>query len=879
MDLLRFALLGLGPGAVYALSALGLVLVHRGSGVLNFAHGAFGAVGAMWFFLLRDDWGWPTPVALPVALALVGAMGAAMHLVVMRRLARATATTRVIATLGVLSAVQGCVLHLRGTDLRLVDGVLPSEPVEVLGITLGRDRLLLAALATVLALVLAAGTRWTRLGVATQAVAENPRAAAAIGWSPDLIAAGTWAVGAALGALAAVLIASVVGLSMIELSMLVIPALAAALVGRFESFLATLAAALAIGIAESEVTRYVTVPGASKAVPLVLILGVLALGGRTLPERGEAVGQAAAVGTGRVGAGAGAAVVVVVSAVLLLDGGWVAALTTSAIAGIVGLSVLVVTGYAGQLSLAQFAIAGLAALVAGRLVGAAGAPFEIGVVAGVATAVPVGLVVGLPALRTRGLALAVATLGLALAIERTILLNPDLTGGFAGTVVGDLRILGVDLSSIRHPERFALLAVGLATTSGLLVANLRRSRAGRRLLAIRTNERAAAALGIDVRLAKLAAFSTGAVVAAVAGMLTAFRYPQVVFTEFGLFDSITAVTNTVLGGVGFLGGALGGGALATDGAAAHALPGSAGWLPVGAGVLVVVLLLVAPEGLAGLVARRRPAGPPPTAAVPRRRSPRVPSPLVVEGLRVAFGGVLALDGVDLEVRPGSVVGLLGTNGAGKTTLLDAVSGFVRPAAGSIRLGTEHLTALAPHERARLGVARSFQAPELFGGMTVREQLLAAADDWDGAAYLTGLVRPGGAGLDGDAAWAVEHLGLADVLDHDVGRLPYGRRRLVALARAIASSPAVLLLDEPAAGLDQDEAQELGHLVAALAAERGIGVLVVEHDVALVAAICESVVVVDAGRVLAAGAPEAVLRSPEVVEAYLGSTPVPAGAGA
>src|SRR3546814_7529208 len=163
---------------------------------------------------------------------------------------------------------------------------------------------------------------------------------------------------------------------------------------------------------------------------------------------------------------------------------------------------------------------------------------------GAAAAIPGGGVVGLPSLRTRGLALAVATLGLALAIERAVLRHPGLAGGCSGTVVGDITLLGVDLSSVRHPERYALVTLACAVAVALLVANLRRSPAGRRLLAMRDNERAAAAIGIDVRLAKLFAFSLAAVIASVGGMLMAFRFPQVIFTEYGLFDSIRSEEHT-----------------------------------------------------------------------------------------------------------------------------------------------------------------------------------------------------------------------------------------------------------------------------------------------------------------------------------------------
>jgi ABC-type branched-subunit amino acid transport system ATPase component len=238
---------------------------------------------------------------------------------------------------------------------------------------------------------------------------------------------------------------------------------------------------------------------------------------------------------------------------------------------------------------------------------------------------------------------------------------------------------------------------------------------------------------------------------------------------------------------------------------------------------------------------------------------------------VSFGGVRALDDVTLAVHPGEVVGLIGPNGAGKTTLIDAVTGYVRPQRGRVTLGGADLSAEPAARRARAGVTRSFQSLELFEDMTVRENLQAASDPRDLAAYLGNLVRRERRDLPDSAVTAVREFGLEADLGAKPQELPYGRRRLVAIARAVATDPAILLLDEPAAGLDDAETAELSALIRQLADARGIGVLLVEHDMNLVMGACDRIVVLNFGEILGAGTPAEIRAHPEVIAAYLGVT--------
>jgi sulfate-transporting ATPase len=886
VGVIRFALLGVGAGAVYALAAQGMVLVYRGSGVLNFAHGAIGMVGAFCFYLWRAD-GMSTPVAFVLALLLGAAIGAATHLLVMRPLRRAPALSRLIATLGLLTFLLGLGLERWGDRPRIVAKVLPTTPVEVLpDAIVGKDRLLLLGVAVALTIVLFVVYRWTRFGLATTAVAESRRATATLGISPDVIATVNWAIGTTLAVAAAILIVNVTGLQVQNLTLLVVPGVAAALVGGFRSFGLTLAGGLAIGVLESEVAFLQTkvsdptaLAGWGRAVPFLVIILVLVVRGRALPLRSETIERPPAVGDGRV-----RPVVVaplVLAAVVFLAVGpptnvLEASITTASI-GIIVLSLTVVTGYAGQLSLAQFALAGTGAWIATRLIANYDMPFELAAVVAILGTIPVGVAVGLPALRTRGVNLAVATLGLSLVVESLVLNNSKRTGGITGTQIGSVRLFGADFDATRHPERYAVLTFVCFVLVALVVANLRRGRAGRRLIAVRTNERAAAALGIDVIGVKLYAFALSAAIAAVGGVLIGYHRPSVVFyPTFSIFESILVIVYGVIGGVGFVVGALLGAALA-PGALVATLSGSlldsAALVQLLLGALVVVILMRLPNGLASLdVARFVPwlRQRDEEALADDHAAPRLDGrTLEARDVSVHFGVVTAVDGASLTVRPGEVLGLIGPNGAGKTTFIDALTGFVRPASGTVLLDGEPITRWSARRRAVHGVGRSFQSLELFESMTVRENLRTACDRRDPLAYLSDLVRPGRARLGAAATAVVREFGLEDDLDRRPEDLPYGRRRLVAIARAVAAEPAVLLLDEPAAGLGESDSAELGRLVRRLAHEWGIAVLLVEHDVSLVLATCDRVAVLDFGRLIAEGSPDEVRADAAVIAAYLG----------
>jgi ABC-type branched-subunit amino acid transport system ATPase component/branched-subunit amino acid ABC-type transport system permease component len=893
---LEFALLGLGTGAIYGLGALGLVLVYRASRVINFASGAIGMVGTYLYWQLHDQHNWPFIAAFIPSIALCALLGALTETVIIRRLANASALAKLLATLGVLTALEAAV-SLKFPQEEIVTESLPSARVTIFGVSLGEDRLLLFGIGLVLAVALGLFYRHTRFGMATSAVAENERSAACLSISPHRVAAANWAIGSALAGVAGILVVPLTGLSVEGVTLLVIPALAAGVVGDMRSFAVTFAAAEAIGIAQSEVSNYISTPGWVDAVPFIVIVLVLCLRGSALPTRGHISLKLPSVTTGKVRPTnvAGAAVLAVVW-ILLAPINWIDGTTTTLAYALILLSIVVVTGFAGQVSLAQYALAGMGAYVAGRLAASLGAPFEFAILAGVVAAIPIGVIVGLPALRARGTNLAIATLGLSVAIEAVLFDSANWTGGPNGTEIGIPRFFGMDMNTVTHPRRYAMLLLVFFLLVALAVLNIRRGSSGRRLLAVRANERGAASLGVNVVTTKLYAFALGSMIAALGGIMLAFTQRSIVYTTFSAFESVTLVGFSVIGGLGYATGPLYGGTFA---------PGGIGttignlfgydiqqYLLLASGVVLILVLLQSPDGIAprtaehwrllvsALIERLRwatkrskpPEGPDWSsvrAGAGASEPVSQPTTLRTEGLSVRFGGVKALVDVSLEVKPGEVVGLIGPNGAGKTTFVEAVTGFVQPEAGRVYLGEAPITSLPPRKRAALGLSRSFQDLELFEDMTVLENLLVASEARIWRTFLLDLVRPRANRLSPGAVAAVERFQLVDHLQTKISELSYGLRRLVAIARCLAAEPSVLLLDEPAAGLSDGETEDLHLLLRDLATRWHLAVLLIEHDVDLVMRSCDRIVVLNFGARIAEGRP-AEIRSNAVVRAsYLG----------
>jgi sulfate-transporting ATPase len=886
-EFLRFALLGIGVGALYGLTAQGLVLIFLSSRVLNFAQGSIALLAAYIYYECTSR---GVPIVPAAIAALVGATatGAVIDVVIMRPLRGASSVTRLVATIAVLTVIQATAALIYGDTTKFVPGLLPTTPLRITDtLVIGADRLIVLILAVVITVGLAWLIRRTRMGLATLGTAENPIAVEVLGWSSRTLSLANWMLGAALAGLAGLLIAPMNGISVAGMGQIVYCALAAALIGGFRSFGWTMAGGLVLGIAQAEAVRIRGEVGWSTAIPFIVIVIAILVRGDVVRSRGGVRLRLSTVGTGRIRPVWVAVAAVIFGALALILGrSALDAYSTSLIIAVLALSIVVATGYAGELSLAQYAVAGVGALVAAQVAALLAAPFLVCLLAGAVAGVIAGSLIGLLSLRVRGDVVAIVSVGVALAIQALVLENPAITGGISGIPVPAASIVGLSLDPVAYPERFALTCAVVAIACSLVVANVRRGAAGRRLLATRSGERAASSLGISVPGARLYALALAGGIAGVAGALFAFRAPSLVFGGFTVDASMTLLGAVVLGGVGYIAAGVLGGFAVTGGLVYYllSLSGWQQWLPLVLGLALLVNLVLVPDGAMAInirfahriasrlrartqsAASTAPAPAPEAPAVARERHGQS---LALEHLTVSFGGVRALDDVSLRIQPGRVEGLIGPNGAGKTTLIDSVTGITRSYTGRILLGDRIIDGESSAMRARLGLGRTLQGLELFEELTVRENLVIGSDSRARHAYLTDLVRPGRAALSDAALDAVHRFQIADVLDALPGELSYGRRRLVAIARSIAARPDVLLMDEPAAGLSAQEREELGELIREMAEDWGMAVLLVEHDVDLVMRVCDHITVIEFGRVIAQGPPDIVRMDPEVLRAFLG----------
>ena len=546
-------------------------------------------------------------------------------------------------------------------------------------------------------------------------------------------------------------------------------------------------------------------------------------------------------------------------------------------------------GYAGQISLGHAAFLGAGAYTSGIIAGRLGLPFLTGVAVAAAVGGLAALVIGLPALRIRGLYLALVTLGFGLAMSSMVFRLRAVTGGYAGLAVP--RPQSGSFVFTRNTDLLGLLMAVLVAVWAL-DRNVLRTKVGRAFLALRRDGEVAASLGIDVARYKLYAFVLYGALSAIAGSVLGHVIGFAQTESFSFDLSLLFVVIVVLGGIASRPGV----AMAAFlfGATPRFFGFLKGWDLV-LGPLVVLFTLVRhPGGLgeglrdAGDLLRHRQTARQPspdddqvgmaaTLVLPRPARAVIPltrPPLEVGGVSVRFGGLAAVDDVSFAVQPGTITGLIGPNGAGKTTLFNVISGLVRPAAGRVLLCGRDVTRLAPHRRTAIGLGRTFQHIGLVPDLTVLDNLVLAQHDLAGYGALEALVYlPRVARRERElhdrGQATLSALGFERFAATPLERLSHGQQRIVELAAALLTAPAVLLLDEPSAGMSPAAAEALAARLLQVRDELGQTILLIEHHLPLVMATCSTVHVMDAGRLLVSGAPEDVRRDPAVVAAYLG----------
>jgi ABC-type branched-subunit amino acid transport system ATPase component/branched-subunit amino acid ABC-type transport system permease component len=899
-----FLLLGLGNGAVFGALALALVLTYRSSGVLNFGTSAIALHAAYVYAFLRQGRllllipGLPATVGIGAPLGLVPAMAAALvvsalfglvlYVLIFRPLRTAPPVAKAVAALGVSLVVSGVVAQVLGTTPVAVQPIFPISLWQFGSLQMSSDRVYFALTILAVAAILAVTFRFTRFGLATRASAETERGAYISGVSPDRIAAYNWMLSSAIAGLSGILIAPIVPLVPLAYTLFIVPALAAAILARFQLVFVAAAAGLVIGMLQSEAqylqNQYGWLPksGLPELVPLVLIMLVLVVRARPLPTRGALILRTLgrAPRPRRVVPTAAGSVVVVVVALFLLHDRLREGLIVSLIMAIIALSIVVVCGYAGQLSLAQLTLAGAAGFLLGPIGGHLHIPFPLAPLAAALAAAVLGVLIGLPALRIRGLPVAVVTLALAFALEAFWFRDLDFVSS-SGVAIPDPSLFGWNLgvgTGLSYPRiTFGILCLLVLVAVGIGVAALRRSGLGSQLLAIRANERSAAAAGVDVVRVKIIVFAIAAFIAGLGGALLAYQQRTVTYDAFSAVAGLTLFATVYLTGITSVSGGILAGFSASGGlvfVVIDKLVGTGGWYTVVSSVLLVLTVIMNPEGIVGpahqklaTVRARREApdtGEPPSAPVApaiRAAPDGRPDLLTVRGLGVRYGGVVAVDGVDFDLPQGSIVGLIGPNGAGKTTLLDAISGFADHT-GSVSLNGRSLEGRPPHVRVRAGLGRTFQALELYDDLTVAENVAVGLTASHGRRR-----RPPDEALRRTFAL----LGLARLSERPAGELSQGQRQLVSIARALAGEPEVLLLDEPAGGLDTAESAWLGERLEVIR-ESGVTIIMVDHDMSLVLSLCQQIHVLNFGKLIASGTPAEIRADREVAAAYLGGTP-------
>jgi branched-chain amino acid transport system permease protein len=635
-DYAFYLLLGSGAGAIIAALGLGLVITFQGSGVVNFAYGAM----TMWVVYVYADLregAYPFPIpglpgryhfdddvgfawAMFLSLLTAALMGLFVYLLVFRPLAKAPALAKIVASVG-LVVVFTSLVDRRFSDKQniRVGKILPREPVTITGdLTIPRDGLWLALIVILVAAAVWVYSRFSKLGLVVRAAAENEKGAVLLGYSPNFLAGFSFVLASLVGGFIAILAAPMIQLtSTIFTFGFLIPALGAALIGSFRYVVPTVATGFAIGMVQSTFTKlqvdlsWFPEYGAREGLPFIIIIIAMVVFGERLPERGAVDNfKLPAVPPAKV---TPVSVLVPVSLAIvgLLAFGplWRGAIMTTVIATVLALSFVVLTGFGGQTSLAQMAFAGVAGFSLSKLATTWGVPFPIAPVLAALVAALFGIIVGLPALRLRGTNLAIVTLAGGVAISEFIFKNPTFVGDATtgGAKIPHPKLGGWDLALVLGTKSsrpiFGLSLVVIALVLALMVANIRRSSTGRRALAVRSNEKAASAAGVDIGRVKLLVFAISAFIAGIAGTMIAYRFGSVSDASFGVVASLTALAVAYLGGITSVSGAVTSGIVATSGVAFFAsselFDAFGTWEVYVGGLLLILTAILNPEGIAG----------------------------------------------------------------------------------------------------------------------------------------------------------------------------------------------------------------------------------------------------------------------------------------
>jgi branched-chain amino acid transport system permease protein len=924
---------GLITGAIYALLAVGYSLVFSVSGALNLAQGAFVALGALAMYSFSHSAHLSLPLAFLASLAVVAAAIAIIEWVVIRpAVTRISHASLLMMMGGLLTAFEGAAFLIWGSNPFSMDQFSGSRPVTAgkLSIPTQGFWVVGAMLASVIVLSwLLSRSRWGR---GLRATSENMTAARLMGVPVDRMILLSFVSAAVLGVIAGAVIAPLTSLDYASMATYTNEGLIAVSLGGLGSVYGSVAGGLVLGVVEAIVSGYVS-SLFSTAISLIILIGIIFLRPQGLlgRVRGTRIDVAERT-SGRIYApprlprawtrtGAAVLAVVMIFMPWIIPSGDMRAVNITGIfcLTIVGLDLL--TGVAGQVSLGQAGFMAIGGYVSAIMAVHYGLPTLAGLVIGMGGSALVAVVLGFVCGRLRGMYLAITTLAFGILVE-AVANGLTITGGPSGIAgIPPFSVAGYAFDS---DTRFFYLIWALVAVALLLSANFVRSNRGRILRAMHGDQAGARSLGLHVTRAKISVFVISACMASIAGSLYASYFRYLSPDQVGSSQSLQLITMLVIGGMGTLFGPLIGVALLTY--LPLASQSFANYSLLVTGVLLVLFLRYLPGGIWGGVleaaarvrarwSRGQPAAavggkePPGPAAGPAAAPTAAPvaaslngqdaarggpaqaggaaraaraaraagsaePALKVEGLSKSFGGVAAVRDASFVVPAGSLTALIGPNGAGKSTVFNLVTNLYRPDTGAVRLEGRSISHLPPERITSLGLFRTFQTARVFPQLSVLDNVLVGGYRLSRAGYLAQVLRLPRCrreerDLEARARRLLAVIGLAERAGERAAVLPLAAQKYLELARALMARPSVILFDEPGAGMNDAETAELGMILRGIR-DTGHTVLVVEHNMSLVMGVCDHVVVMDAGRVIASGPPSTVRKDPVVIGAYFGT---------
>ncbi|HMD46131.1 MAG TPA: branched-chain amino acid ABC transporter permease/ATP-binding protein [Acidimicrobiales bacterium] len=916
-DLLPFIVIGIATGAVYGLAGTGLVLAYKTSGIFNFAYGSLAALTVFVFQWMHNEHGLAWPLAAALCLFVLAPIEGLLLELFARSLENVGDTLKVVATIGLLLIILGIGTLWYGGYTGTFPQFLPQKTVRLAGVNIAWYQIIVVIISVVATAVLYYFFRFIRMGIAMRGVVDNPDLVSMTGESPVRVRRWAWIISSVFASLAGLLLAPSLPLDAIIITMLVVQAFGAAAVGYFSSLPLTFAGGLFIGIAAAIATKYTAsitwLSGLSAGLPFIILFIVLIVTPKAKLLQRRVISTMPVKrpweAPRRIQLSSYVVAIAFFCVVPLFVGAQLSLWSQALIVIILFFSLGLLVRTAGQISLCQYGFAAIGAAAFAHFAGTDRIPWLLALLLAMAVTVPVGAIVAIPAIRLSGVFLALATLGFGILLEQMIYSTNLMFGPTTSGIPAPRPNVSIGPWHLYTDKGFFYLLIVFAVLTVGAILAIQRGRMGRLLGGLSDSPTALELQGATTNVIRVLIFCISAAIAALSGALLACFFHYAVGSNYPSFGSLTLVALIVIsiGGAPWYAIFAGAFSILVPGYLAIWFPSVASniniYFEIAFGFFAATYAVLesrsvgVPLALRNWLDRIGGRGPEKivttedvTVAVasaddaeaaaaradlelPVLRARPEGGGLAVEHLCVHFGGVRAVDDVSLVAPLNRITGLVGPNGAGKTTTFNACSGLNKPTSGRVFFKDVDVSSTGAAGRSRMGLGRTFQRAELFNSLTVRENVVLGREaSMAGNNPATQLFsRRGEKGAVAAAAdEAIELTGIGPLADLQAGLLPTGQRRLVELARSLAGPFDLLLLDEPSAGLDATETERFGDILTGVVHERGIGILLVEHDMALVRQVCAHIYVLDFGRLVFEGGPVEMLASDVVRAAYLGS---------